>query len=47
MEKLKIIHNRVDEAISIMKEDAEWLTKEELITEEAQPFNFCVGKIGK
>lgn len=23
----------------------EWLTKEELITEEVQPINFCVGKI--
>lgn len=58
MKEIEIVHNKVDEAISIMKEVAEWgrkkglrvwldewLTKEELITDEAQPINFCVGKI--
>lgn len=59
MEEIQIIHNKVDEAIAIMKEVAEWgrkkglrvwldkwLTKEELLSDEAQPFNFCVGKVG-
>lgn len=50
-------HGKVDEAIAIMKEVAEWgrnqgmrvwldewLTRDELITEDAQPENFCIGK---
>ena len=58
MEKVEIIYNQIDEAISVMKEVAqwgreqgyrvwldEWLTPEELITEEAKPENFCIGKI--
>ena len=58
MDSIEIIFNKVDEAISIMKEVSEWvrnqgfcvwkdewLTKEDLITAEAQPENFCVGKI--
>lgn len=58
MERINIVHNEVDEAISVMKEVAkwgreqgfrvwldEWLTPEELITEDARPENFCVGKV--
>lgn len=58
MEKIEIYHNKVNEAISVMKEVAEWgrnkgfrvwldewLTPEELITEEAKPENFCIGKV--
>ena len=58
MEKVEIIYNQVDEAISIMKEVAawgrekglrvwldEWLTREELVTEDAKEENFCIGKI--
>ena len=58
MDNISILFNKVDEAISIMKEVAdwgrtkglrvwpdEWLTKEELITEEAQPENFCIGTL--
>lgn len=58
MEKVDIVYNRVEEAISVMKEVAqwgreqgfrvwldEWLTSEELITEEAKPEDFCVGKV--
>ena len=57
-ERMKIVYNQVEEAISVMKEVAkwgrekgfrvwldEWLTPEELITEEAKPENFCVGKV--
>lgn len=57
-QKVEIIYNQVDEAISVMKEVAqwgrerglrvwldEWLTPEELITEEAKPENFCIGKV--
>ena len=56
MDNIKILFNKVDEAILIMKEVAdwgrakglrvwrdEWLTREELITAEAQPENFCIG----
>ena len=56
MDNIKILFNKVDEAILIMKEVAAWgrarglrvwpdawLTKEELITPEVQPENFCVG----
>ena len=55
MKSLDIQFNRLDEAISVMREVAawgreqgyrvwpdEWLTKEELITPDAQPENFCV-----
>ena len=58
MEKIELCYNKVDEAISIMKEVAEWgrnqgfrvwldewLTPEELITEEAKPENFYIGKV--
>lgn len=58
MDKVEIIYNQIDDAISVMKEVAqwgrekdfrvwlgEWLTPEELITEEAKPENFCVGKV--
>lgn len=58
MQKVEVFYNRIDEAISVMKEVAawgrtqgfrvwldEWLTKEELLTDEAQPEHFCVGKI--
>ncbi len=58
MYKIDIVHNRVEEAIDVMKEVAqwgrsqgfrvwldEWLTQEELITEEATPENFCIGKV--
>ena len=58
MEIVELYHNEVDEAISTMKEVAdwgrskgfrvwldEWLTPEELITEEAQPENFYIGKV--
>lgn len=56
MDDIKILFNKVDEAILIMKEVAdwgrtkglrmwcdEWLTRDELITTEAQPENFCIG----
>ena len=56
--EVEIIYNQIDEAISVMKEVAqwgreqgfrvwldEWLTPEEMITEEAKPENFCIGKI--
>lgn len=58
MEKVELYYNNVNEAISVMREVAEWgrnkgfrvwldewLTPEELITEEAQPQNFCIGKV--
>lgn len=58
MEKVEIIYNAAEEAISVMKEVAawgrnqgfrvwldEWLTQDELITEEARPENFCIGKV--
>ena len=58
MEGITILFNKVDEAILIMKEVAdwgrtkglrvwrdEWLTRDELITAEAQPENFCIGVI--
>ncbi len=58
MEKIELCYNKVDEAISVMKEVAEWgrnqgfrvwldewLTPEELLTEEAKPENFYVGKV--
>ena len=58
MEKVELYHNKVSEAISVMKEVAEWgrskgfrvwldewLTPEELITEEARPENFWIGKV--
>ena len=58
MQKVEICYNKVDEAIVVMKEVAEWgrrqgfrvwldewLTAEELITDEAQPEHFCVGKV--
>lgn len=58
MENIEICYNKVQEAISVMKEVAEWgrnkgfniwldewLTPEELITEETKPQNFCIGKI--
>ena len=56
MDNIRILFNKVDEAILIMKEVADWgrtkgllvwpdawLTRDELITAEAQPENFCVG----
>lgn len=55
---VKICYNKVDEAVSVMKEVAEWgrkkgfrvwldewLSPEELITEEARPENFCIGQV--
>ena len=58
IERINIVHNEIDEAISVMKEVAkwgreqgfrvwlyEWLTSEELITEDARPENFCVRKV--
>lgn len=58
MDKVEIIFNQVEEAISVMREVAkwgrekglriwpeDWLTPEELITEEAQTENFCIGKV--
>ncbi len=58
MDQIEIYPNQLDEAISIMKEVAqwgrnkgfrvwldEWLTKEKLITPDAQPENFFVGKL--
>ena len=58
MEKIKIVHNQVEEAISVMKEVAkwgreqgyrvwldEWLTPEELLTDETKPENFCIGEV--
>ena len=58
MNKVDIIYNQVDEAITIMKEVAawgrekglriwpdEWLTREELLTEDAKEENFCVGMV--
>ena len=57
-EKMKIVYNQVEEAISVMREVAkwgreqgfrvwldEWLTPEELLTDEAKPENFCIGEI--
>lgn len=56
MDNIRILFNKVDEAILIMKEVADWgrsnglrvwpdawLTRDELITAEAQPENFCIG----
>ena len=58
MEKVEIIYNQLEEAISVMREVArwgrekgfrvwldEWLTPEELITEDAKLENFCIGKV--
>lgn len=58
MEKVTILHNQIDNAISIMREVAawgrnkgfriwpeEWLTKEELLTEDAMPEHFCIGQV--
>ena len=58
MEKIELCYNKVDEAISVMKEVAEWgrnegfrvwldewLTPEELLTEEAKSDNFYIGKV--
>ena len=58
MEKVDIFYNKVEEAIAVMREVAqwgreqgfrvwldEWLTQDELITQEAKPENFCIGKI--
>lgn len=58
MENIEICYCKVHEAISVMKEVAEWgrnkgfkvwldewLTPEELITEEAKPQYFCIGKV--
>ena len=58
MEKVDIFYNKVEEAIAVMREVAqwgreqgfrvwldEWLTPDELITQEAKPENFCIGKI--
>lgn len=58
MKKIDIQFDRIDAAISVMREVSswgrerkyriwpdEWLTKEKLITSEAQPENFCVGMI--
>lgn len=58
MKRLDIQFNRLDEAITVMREVAawgreqgyrvwldEWLTKEELVTSDAQPENFCIGTI--
>lgn len=59
MTDIEIYPNQIDEAISVMREVAEWgrnqgfrvwldewLTKEALMTADARPENFCVGKIG-
>lgn len=58
MENVEIIFNKIDEAIPVIREVAEWgrniglrvwldewLTPNELITEEAKPENFCIGKV--
>lgn len=58
MQKIEFFYNKVDEAITVMKEVAawgraqgfrvwldEWLTKEELLTDEVQSEHFCIGKI--
>lgn len=58
MEKVEIIYNQLEEAISVMKEVAqwgrekgfrvwldEWLTPEELITDDARSEDFCVGTV--
>ena len=58
MERMNIVYNQVEEAISVMKEVAkwgreqgfrvwldEWLTPEELITDEARPENFYIGEV--
>lgn len=58
MDKVTILHNQIDEAITIMREVAawgraqgfciwpeEWLTKEELLTEEAAPEHFYIGQV--
>ncbi len=58
MERIELCYNRVNEAISVMKEVAEWgrnkgfrvwldewLTPEELLTEEVRPQNFYIGKV--
>ena len=58
MERINIVYNQMEEAISVMREVAEWgrtqgfrmwldewLTPEELITNEAKPENFCIGKV--
>lgn len=58
MERINIVYNQVEKAVSVMREVAkwgrengfrvwldEWLTPEELVTDEAKPENFCVGVI--
>ena len=58
MDKIEIVYNQLEEAISVMREVAkwgreqgfrvwldEWLTPEELLTDEAKPENFCIGKV--
>lgn len=58
VEKVDIVYNEVKEAISVMKEVAQWgreqgfrvwldawLTPEKLITEDAKPETFCIGKV--
>lgn len=58
MQKVEICYNKVDEAIAVMKEVAEWgrsqgfrvwldewLTPEELLTDEVRPEHFCIGKV--
>ena len=58
MQKVEILYNKIDEAITVMKEVAEWgrvqgfrvwldewLTKEELLTDEVRPEHFCIGKV--
>ncbi len=58
MGDIEICPNQIDEAISVIREVAEWgrkkgfrvwldewLAKEELITADAKPENFCIGKI--
>ena len=56
VDNIRILFDKVDEAILIMKEVADWghakelrvwpdawLTRDKLITAEAQPENFCIG----
>lgn len=58
MNQIEIFSDQINEAVSIMKEVAEWgrnrgfrvwpdewLTKEKLITKDAQPENFFIGKL--
>ena len=58
MQKVEIYYNKMDEAIAVMKEVAEWgrnqgfrvwldewLTPEEILSDEVGPEHFCIGKV--